>query len=216
MEKCMNLSLKILETNQIIQKEILQALLPQVDIYMTRIMGNLKEKLPPIVSKAITNRPEYMSLVSGRLRLELGIPDASTKVSQLIQIWISNIQYTYKKPQISGGAIKSSFSASLIKNDFSDVTNTEAGSVQDNIRGYSLPWLEWLLLDGNRTIVPNQSVVIGPNNSSRTGMAIMRESPGGWKVPAEFTGTINDNWITRAIEDAAPDINNLLNRIMKS
>ena len=91
----MNLSLKILETNQIIQKEILQALLPQVDIYMTRIMGNLKEKLPPIVSKAITNRPEYMSLVSGRLRLELGIPDASTKVSQLIQIWISNIQYTY-------------------------------------------------------------------------------------------------------------------------
>lgn len=117
---------------------------------------------------------------------------------------------------MSSVGIKSSFSANLIKSDFTDVLGADAALVQDNIRGYSLPWLEWLLLEGNRTIIPTQSVVIGPNPRSRTGMAIMRESTQGWNVPSEFAGTINDNWITRAIDDAAQDVNNLLNRALRT
>lgn len=215
-EKYMKLSLKILETNQTIQKEILTAILSECDKYMEKAMGIIKQQLPPIVLSAITNRQEYTSLVSGKLRLEFGLPDAATKVNQLLQIWTSNIQYTYKKPSITSNGIKSTFSASLIKSDFSDVFGTEASLVADNIRGYSLPWLEWLLLEGNRTIIPTQSVIIGPNPRSRTGMAIMRESSQGWSVPSEFAGTINDNWITRAIDDAAQDINNLLNKALKT
>jgi hypothetical protein len=73
-----------------------------------------------------------------------------------------------------------------------------------------LPWLQWLLLEGNATIVRNYTVSFGPNRFSRTGFALMRPSLQSWKVPSEFAGTINDNWITRAIDGAESNIQKLL------
>jgi hypothetical protein len=63
-----------------------------------------------------------------------------------------------------------------------------------------LPWLEWLLLYGGKIIVRDYRVKMGSNNRSRTGMAVMVESSGSnWRVPTEFAGTSNNNWVTRAI-----------------
>jgi hypothetical protein len=33
-----------------------------------------------------------------------------------------------------------------------------------------------------------------------------------WKVPAQYAGTLNDNWITRALDSAESDIQDILNR----
>ena len=85
----------------------------------------------------------------------------------------------------------------------------------DSLRGYSLPWLQWLLLDGTKVLIDSHQVVIGPNLRSRTSMAIMR--PGsGWSVPNEFAGTQNNNWLTRAIDSSSDSINNLLKRAFKA
>lgn len=206
----MKIGIKILENNSQIQKSILLALLPECKTYMKSVMEQLKLTIPNIIVDSIYNAPEYQSLVSGKLRLELGIPDANAKIAELIQIWLDNIQFTYNQPVISGAKIKSSFSINMIKVDFSDVLGTEAAYVRDNIRGYSLPWLEWLLLDGSKVIVPGYSVVIGPNIRSRTGLALMRLTNGNWRVPSEFAGTIGDNWITRAIDSVAAEIDSAL------
>lgn len=208
----MKLGLKILESNSQIQKSILMALLPECIAFMKHSMNQLKATIPEIVAQSIYNRPEYQSLVGGTLRLELGIPDANAKIAELIQIWINNIEFVYNPPVISGSKIKSSFAVNMIKVDFSDVLGTDAAHVRDNIRGYSLPWLEWLLLDGSKAIVPGYDVVLGPNLRSRTGLALMRISNSDWRVPSEFAGTIGDNWITRAIDDASGDIMTALER----
>jgi len=67
-----------------------------------------------------------------------------------------------------------------------------------------------LLLYGGQIIVRNYRVKMGSNRASRTGMAIMVESPGdSWRVPPEFAGTSNNNWVTRAlskIDDKILDI----------
>lgn len=211
----MKFSVRLIENNQTIQKEIMDALLKPCAAYMEEGIAKIKSELPNIVFSAIMNRPEYNSLVSGKLRLEFGIPDANSKVLQLLQVWSNNISYTYNKPTIKGSGIRSYFGANLIRSDFSDVLGIDAASVQDNIKGYNLPWLRWLLLDGSAVLIPTHSVVLGPNNRSRTGMAIMKESMQGWRVPSEFSGTQNDNWITRAITDASQDINTLLNKAFK-
>jgi hypothetical protein len=42
---------------------------------------------------------------------------------------------------------------------------------------------------------------MGNNPRSRTGSAIMVSSQKiNWRVPAQFAGTVNNNWVTRAIE----------------
>lgn len=212
----MNISLKILESNSQIQQSIMQALLPQVNDYMKDAISTIRKEIGTIVNNAIINTPEYDSLISGKLKYELGIPDANTKIAGLLDIWTKNIYIEYMPPKIISSKIKSSFSASLIKSNFDDVLSTDLAYVIDNIYQYRLPWLEWLLLEGNKILVKKQEVVIGPNPRSRTGFALMKESNKSWKVPSEFAGTIRDNWITRAIDSIEEEVNNLLERTLKS
>lgn len=208
----MNISLSLIEDNNTICKNILTNLLPEIKDYMVSKINTIKSQLPPIIHQSIASTPEYSSLINGILKYEFGIPDSSTKLVGLLDIWSNNINLNYKPPKISNNQIKSSFSINMIRVDFSDVLYSDYAIVYDNLRGYSLPWLEWLLLEGNRTIIPKQEVVIGPNKFSRTGNAVMRQSSKSWKVPSQYTGTMRDNWITRAIDSAQDNINSLLEK----
>lgn len=208
----MKFSIKILENDAQINKAVLDALLPEITQFMNNAISIIKKELPIILQNAIVNTPEYASLLNGKLKYEFGIPDSNTKLSGLIDAWIENIRYPYMKPTIVGNKIKSTFEANAIRVDFAEVLYSDDALVIDAIRGYNLPWLEWLLLEGNKTIISKQEVVIGPNKFSRTGNALMRNSSKSWKVPSEFSGTITDNWITRAIDGVEGNIQSLLDR----
>lgn len=209
----MRLSIKLLESNQEINDKILQALMPQVDDYLKTRLNKLRRMLPPMLRDIIQNTPEYNSLIGGQLQYEFGMPDPGVKLANIIDIWTNNIHIEYNGPTIVSNKLRASFSASLIRRNFDDVLSSDYALVIDNLRGYQLPWLEWLLLEGNKTIIKKQEVVIGPNKFSRTGNAIMRQSSRSWKVPSEFAGTIGDNWITRAIDNAQSEINQFLDSI---
>lgn len=212
----MKFSIKLLENNSEINNKILNALLPDIIKYMDSGINTVKKGLPEIIHQSIINTPEYNSLLNGELRYEFGIPDPGPKLAGLIEIWSGNIQYSYIKPSISGSQIKSLFSANTIRADYADVLYTDYALVIDSIRGYSLPWLEWLLLEGNKTIIDKYEVVLGSNKFSRTGKAIMKPSGKSWKVPSVYSGTSSDNWITRAIDNASDQIDNLLKKAFQS
>lgn len=208
----MKFSLKILESNSTITNSILKALIPDVDAYMKQKLQYIRTNLPNLIKDIIVNTDTYSSLVSGQLQYEFGIPDPVSKLDEILGIWASNVQIKYDPPIISAGKIKSSFSVSIIRSSFDDVLSSDAALVIDTLRGYNLSWLEWLLLEGNKTIVKNQQVVLSPSKFSRTGLALMRESNKSWKVPSQYAGTISNNWITRAIDDNESTINNFLTK----
>lgn len=212
----MKLSISILESNIEINAAILNGLLPQVNKYMDWGIGIIKNELPQIISNSIMNSPEYQSLLSGELRYEFGISDPGPKLAGLVDIWANNIHYTRMKPTITGDRIRAFFAANTMRVDCADVIYTDYALVVDGTRGYTLPWLEWLLLDGNTTIVDNYEVVVGANKYSRTGKALMKPSSKSWKVPSLYAGTASDNWITRAIDSVTNDIDNLLNKAFNS
>lgn len=208
----MKFSFKILESDKQISNSILQALLPEIDNFLKKSLSNIKKTLPLLIRQIIQNTPEYNSLIGGQLQYEFGIPDPNNQLATIIDIWSNNVFTEYTGPTVSTNKIKASFSVSLIRSDFNDVLSSDAAFVIDNLRAYQLPWLEWLLLEGNKTIVKKQEVVLGPNKFSRTGYALMRSSNKSWKVPSEFAGTIRDNWITRAIDNSESEINELLDK----
>jgi hypothetical protein len=206
----LNINLKILESDNEIQRRLLKALLPDVRKYMNKAINNIKSKLPPIINSAIKSAPEYDAILIGKLKAEFGIADSGSKLAGLLDVWSKNIAIEYQNPQIASNQIKSKFSASMIRVDFADVLYTDFAQVIDNERGYSLPWLQWLLLEGSKTLVKNYEVVFGPNPRSRSGLALMTPSKKSWKVPGAFSGTQYNNWITRAIDAAQTDISKLL------
>lgn len=202
--------MRIIESDSEIRNRILTALLSDVQNTFNKSIPQIQNKLEALIREAIINEPEYTSLVGGQLRAELGIPDAVSKVQDLLDLWIANIQVDITPFKITNLGLSGGFSINCIRSDFSDVLSSSAAEVQDQIRGYSLPWLSWLLLEGGKILVKDHTVVIGPNNASRTGDAIMRNTMrSSWRVPPEFAGTVKDNWITRAIdklEDSVLDI----------
>lgn len=208
-------SVSVVETDSKIYNDILKALKPQVESYFKAAFNNIKNKLPEIVIQSIKNAPEYSSLISGELKAEFGLPDSESRVSAIIDKW-NKIDFSYKRVHISGQSLAGSFSLNMIRENYNDVLSLEAASFVTE-KGTQLNWLEWLLLFGSQTIIKDYTVVLGADPRSRTGMAIMKGVKSGkWGVPPEFAGTANDNWITRAIDAADPQILDLLDQSLRA
>jgi hypothetical protein len=99
--------------------------------------------------------PEYQSLINGKLKGEFGLPNASQKVNDVIDIWTKNVRITANPITISGSKIKGGFKLDMIDSSYNDVLANDGAIVIDGTSGVVLPWLEWLLLYGNKIIVRN-------------------------------------------------------------
>lgn len=210
----MKIDIKIPQSVNQISKGIIKAVLPDIEKDFKNKIKQIKRELPYLINSIVTSAPEYRELTQGNLRLELGILDPEAKVEGLIDAWSKSIQYKHTPVKLTGNKISASFSASMIKADFEDVLGSDYAYVTDNLRGYSLPWLEWLMLYGTLPIVSGYDIVFGINKRSRTGGAVMRAGAGSWSVPSEVAGTISDNWITRSIANSSSQINQLLERTL--
>lgn len=205
----MKISLKLLESDKDISNAILNGIINYIKPKIPLIVQNIRNKLPNVITSFIINEPEYQSLKTGKLRYEFGIPDVSV-VDNVVNFWANNFTITSQPIAKKNNQIHYSLSIGMIKENFNDVLSLNDSVVYDSLSGITLPWLEWLLLDGGKIIVKNYEVRMGPNPRSRTGMAVMIESKKNWRVPSEFAGTINNNWITRAIDNINNEITNII------
>ena len=219
MEKCaivanIPVSLKILESNSDISNSILQALKPLVNDYFKKVYDSVSVKIQELVVQSIKNAPEYNSLLNGQLKAEFGLPDADNRINELLEFW-KYMHVEYRPVKIVNGLLETHFIIHMIQSDFNNVIHTGAAILQTE-KGKDLNWLEWLLLLGDQTIIKDYVVKFGPNSNSRTGMAVMKGvTSGKWSVPSAYSGTLNDNWITRAMDGADKDINRLLSESMR-
>lgn len=202
----MKVHLKLLDSDSQISKNILLAIKEQVDGIFKNISTKIVPSIKDIVSKALKSEPEYFSLKNGKLRYEMGIADTSS-VDIVIQKLVDTLSWTSTGVKISGSSLSGGFVLTMMKSDdLNGVISDQSAFVVDQVRGYQLPWLQWLLLRGNNIVVQNYSVKLGSNPASRTGNAIMVHSSKSWRVPPEFVGTQDNNWTTRAIAAAENEI----------
>lgn len=207
----MKYSLKLVESDSQIRKLILESLKEEISETFDRSIPAIQNQIKTEVRSAIEAQPEYTALISGDLRLELGIPDPQNRIDSIINTWVNNITVQKSTIKLTNSGLSGGFSLSMIASDLQDVLALPAASVIDETNGYSLPWLQWLLLDGGKILVKDYSVVFGPNKASRTGFAIMKnDKSSNWRVPAEFAGTISNNWVTRAIDSLDNKINEII------
>jgi hypothetical protein len=196
----MNLSLTILESDREIYNRILNAMRPHLQSVFDKTQQSLQSIIPIKFKEALMDEPEYSSLLSGILKYELGIPDASARIESIYDAWVSSMFIEKKPISIKNNQLNGGFSIRLIRSDFADILDLSASTVVDSISGSNIPWVRWLLLEGGKILVRDYRVQYGPNPRSRTDNAIMvTSSSESWRVPAEFAGTIQDNWVTRSI-----------------
>lgn len=207
------LNLTLTDANSKIGRDMLLALLPDVKAYFDSRIRQVESIISDILIEAIMSEPEYTALLGGTLFHEFGIPDPSVRLSEILDTIRNSKNINAKSPTVFGNAIKGGFKFRMVKQDFADLLSIGAASFNTE-KGSTLNWLRWLLLEGDSVIITDYSYSVDGPGKSRTGLGVM-VSGGSWRVPPEFAGNIKNNWITRAIDKAMPDIEAAVQKIMR-
>lgn len=214
MSSSLKLSVDLVETQSEITNKILQALLPAVSSYFDNIQKQLITIIPNIIVDSIVNQPEHDALIGGTLQYEFGLPDPSARLSEILETIRNSHIVKYKPVTIKSSGLNGGIKIEMIKKDFSDLLSLGSASLVTE-KGEKLDWLKWLLIEGDNVIVSDHIFIFGPSQHSRTGYGVMRQVGGGfWRVPPEYAGNIQNNWITRAIDAASSQIDSEIQKLL--
>lgn len=211
-----NFSLDLVQSNRDIAKKINQAILQELKPRLSEVFKQSREYIRPTVISAIQSQPEYISLMSGSLKFQFGLPDSVSRIKAILETIDKSLFVEYYNPKITGQSISGGFFIGMVNSDFSDILSlSEATFITE--KGTPLEWLKWLLLEGDKTIISGYEFNIGNFKNSRTGGGIMSSSvSGSWRVPPEFAGSAENNWITRAVDSVSDQIENQFHLLMQN
>jgi hypothetical protein len=225
----MTVTFKVIEPVRLIGSKIRKAAVYELNkrVDATRTKTRLKNEVSEMIRIAIINSPEFESLLNGKLRGELGVPNALPILGDMLITWLNSVQVKMFRFREVGTNIVGGFSISAIQADFEDVFSIpDTQFISEN--DHEVPWLRWLLTAGDRVMVTTHYYETNARflHRSRTGQGVMRKKHvgrgplggPGWRVPPEFSGTEDRNWITRAIvgrhQGIIPQVRRLFKDIM--
>lgn len=190
--------------NRTNSKKFAQGLITQVRQRYRSVYPQIKAVVKDFVSTKM--REEFYknetvdSCINGILKGELGLQEPAASMEAILQRMLSTLTINVTAPKDQKGVLRITIQA--VRDDLNDLIGLAAAS-QDwtdrtgsEIRGEPLPWLEWLLVEGNSVIISDY-VLRTDRQIGRSGeQAIMQEAEGKfWKVPAQYQGTLTDNFI---------------------
>lgn len=162
--------------------------------------------------------PTYDSLIDGDLRGHFGFPQGQEReiVESLVDELVDTINIQVKDFVNTGNNITGGVEITAIPLNFDTIVDRYFIITE---KGDFLPWAEWLFLAGSKPIVIGYYIGFREDGIpqkvldrySRSSLAIMLPGDGTfWQVPSEHAGNINNNWVTRAINDNAPIIEKII------
>tara|TARA_R110002020_G_scaffold5803_4_gene23799 strand:+ start:14830 stop:15462 length:633 start_codon:yes stop_codon:yes gene_type:complete len=205
--------IKLLENNGEITKKILNALTKEVNRSMKKVSSRkMLAPLQKIIGDSLSKSPELASLSGGQLRYDFGIPAGVDVVTPIISAVVGAIFVQASPVNLVGGQFKGSVQFHMQPTDLSNLLSLPQGKIITE-KGASLPWLQWLLTLGDQIIIADFGVVYG-TGLGRSGGGQMSSVARPFKVNSTFSGTADNNFVTKAIYRKRKDIANLIKRSM--
>jgi hypothetical protein len=211
----MSLTLKLLDSNGKISSDINAALVKVVALQIQKNQKTAIRSINALVPKWIRQQPEINSLLSegtfGSLNAQFGLLSGSSTVvtEGIISAIVDSIQVEVKPlTKISKSPV---LVFSIQPTTFRELLELQVGKVT-TAKGTILEWLEWLLLLGNRTVVYGYSYK--PDRMGRSGGGVM-EGGSIFRVPPQFAGSRDDNFITRALSNRDRELQRIFEGIFK-
>lgn len=190
-------SIRLVESSAEIQKRVEKALKTEVNKVLSKSAKSIEAKIKPLIQGALINSPEIQSLNGGTLAADFGL--TSNPGNQIVTAIISTLRVRTQrgKGRELGGVI-----VELQPTDYSNLLGLPVAEQQ--VDGGSIPWLYWLLTQGDAILIANYGVEYG--QFGRTGEARMSEKFAPFKVNSAFSGTPENNFITRAVNTVSKQI----------
>jgi len=195
----MRVTLSIIESDKEISNKILKEIYAQVTKKIASASTKVKKPFQDLIKENLKLEPEYTSLLSGELRIELGI-DESSKVDNIVDYIASLVQVDTKTVSVSPRGVTGGIAVKFLSGqDYGSITGLGDAVIRDKKSGMEIPWLHWLLTEGTKPLVKNYSIKYAPGKG-RSGGGFMMQSDKSWSMPNKFAGKRSNNWITRSVE----------------
>lgn len=211
-----NLTIKILDTDKQIVGYILNAIVDELNPRLRVLSGNIASLIQDEIAEYFFQTPTYQSLMNGELAAEFGFERGKSPsiVNPIVKAVAKAIYVTYQPLRVTNtGNIQGGLKINILNADLREIlTLYEVNYYASD--GNIIPWVEWLLLEGDNFIISDYTFV--PNNKGRSSMGIMMKQFGNmWKVPAAYSGTIKNNWLTRTLNDFGAAITDYIGSVIE-
>jgi hypothetical protein len=192
------ITLKILDSEKTITDNINKAIAAHINKVLNSKKSLILNKAKILVVGWIKSQPEIFSLLSSSPdslagQFGLSTSQASSAVNSIVSAIENSIEVTFVpyRDDLKGAGLEVNFQPS----DFVNLLSLSSGHTA--YEGGDLHWLNWLLTAGDQIIITNYQY--NPQSGlGRSGLGNM--IPGGiFRVPPQFSGTENNNFITRAL-----------------
>ena len=203
--------MKIVQSNARLRAKINKALAAEGNKVLSRSSGRIKTKVKNIVATALAASPELSSLSSGSLKFDFGLVDDPSP--QIINAIVNSVNVSVTKIRATGGNFSGGITINIQPSSFSNLLSLSVAS-QAIESGGSIPWLSWLLTEGDSIIIADFGVEYGAG-TGRSGGATMDEKFAPFKVDPSFSGTVDNNFITRAIQPYLRQISQIVRSELK-
>lgn len=203
-----NLKIRLLDSSRKIEKNILAASEKEIKILFQRAKPKIESEIKQLIVEALSSCPEILSLKNGQLKYDFGLVIDPSE--EIIYAVANSAHVIFKNFRFTKQEVKNVFSIYIQSSTFNNLLSLAVSNVITE-RGEVLPWLEWLLTAGDAVVILDYSVQYGPNTNSRTGNAIMVPD-GFFRVDPKYSGTVENNFITRALDKYSPKIEEIIRR----
>ncbi len=204
------ITVQIPESNRSIVAKINKSLAEMANKEIRSRVAGIKSALQPIVAAALFDCPEIRSLASGVLRFDFGL--TGDPGPQIVAAIVQSLDIKTKRVTGSQNGIKGGLTIVLQPTDYANLLSLPVAMQTLEIES-SIPWLEWLLTAGDTIIIANYGVQYGAGlgRSGGANMVSLKKAPiGPFKVNSAFSGSIDNNFITRALDAVEPQIQNAI------
>lgn len=209
MGKDLYVDINLTTTKEVFQLLVLQEIATFMNTIRHKVAADAEKEIKERAAAWIKLTSTYNSLCMGFLKGEFGLPPSGGSSKDIIDNIVDELAkqvvmevYPF---YVSGKKIIGGFIVYIYEADFMKILGMGEGHTITE-KNADLHWLDWLMVQGDKIIIGQGGVYSDaewhsePSTEGRSGKAEMFRG-GFFKVPAAFSGTINNNWITRMIGD---------------
>ena len=205
-----SVQISLVETQRQIEALITEQLTKMVSPVFKRALNPIKSRVREVVHGAILNCPEMQSLNGGALQWDIGL--RSGQAADVVNGWANAVANSviveFKPIKIRNKSATGGIIIEIQPSDYSNRLGTDLRAIWgDNMEDTAFrAEVDAILLSwGDRILVVDYDIDYG--NFGRSGGARMKKSKGGGcgigqglsRVPPEYAGTLENNFITRAL-----------------
>ena len=218
MAKASGLTLKLIDSVKDVTSKVFKAIASKINRAISSSKPSILSDLKTQVVEWLNDEQVIKGLRgAGSLNAEIGLPagHAASAADLIVNAVVESMDINFKQfnEKMAGG-----MSIGIQPLDFQNVLNIGKATILTE-KGQQLNWLEWLLKSGNRIIIRDYSIEYGryaKRSRSGEGAIMVERKSGGWRMPAQYAGVEENNFITRAFEGKESEISKIISKHIKS